>query len=91
MRAALFALAALSLALDALPANAQDGLQLYPWCAYFGNGRESCYYSSFEQCRTAISGAGGMCSQNPWYDAYGSHYSFRGGQSQRPTRRSRQR
>ncbi len=89
MRAVLFAMATLSLALVALPASAQDGLRLYPWCAYYGNGRESCYFSSFEQCRAAISGAGGMCTQNSWYEAYGSHYSFGGARSQRPTGRSR--
>ena len=81
MRSALFAMAALSLTLDALPAPAQDA-RVYPWCAYYGNGRESCYYSNFEQCRTAISGGGGMCSQNPLYG---------GGQSQQPTGRARRR
>ncbi len=70
MRAALLAMTAtvatLSCAFGSLPANAQD-YRSYPWCAYFGNGRESCYYATFEQCRLAISGGGGMCSQNPWY------------------------
>jgi hypothetical protein len=47
----------------------------YPWCAiYFGDGGTlggamSCYYTSYEQCRTTMSGVGGNCVQSPYYHA----------------------
>ncbi|MEZ5890779.1 MAG: DUF3551 domain-containing protein [Xanthobacteraceae bacterium] len=71
-------------ALDAAPARA-EGYQVYPWCAYYNtnSGGSNCYFSTFEQCQAAISGVGGMCSQNPWYTAYGSHYSFGGARTGR--------
>lgn len=84
MRAALLlAGTALTVALSGLPANAQQGgYRLYPWCAYYGGGGRgggtNCYFSTWEQCRQAISGNGGMCSVNPFYEAYGSWYSFGG-------------
>jgi hypothetical protein len=37
----------------------------YPWCAkYFDSwmfGTTSCYFTSYEQCRTTMSGIGGVC------------------------------
>ena len=84
------AVAALTFALDAAPTSAQQGgYPLYPWCAYYGNGRTSCYFSTFERCRKAISGAGGTCTQNSWYAAYGPYYSFGGGPLPSRVRRSR--
>jgi len=47
----------------------------YPWCAiYFGDssglgGAMSCYYKSWEQCRTTMSGIGGNCVASPYYHA----------------------
>ena len=47
----------------------------YPWCAvYFGDssglgGAMSCYYTSWEQCRTTMLGIGGNCVQSPYYHA----------------------
>ena len=44
----------------------------YPWCAkYFkrGGGATSCYYTSYEQCMTTVSGIGGYCYQSPYYHA----------------------
>jgi len=54
--------------------NAQSPYS-YPWCAiYFGDsnglgGAMSCYYTSWEQCRTTMSGIGGNCVQSPYYHA----------------------
>lgn len=93
-RTALLGVAAVAAAssLNAAPATAQQGgYQLYPWCAYYGGGRgggTNCYFSTFEQCRLAISGVGGMCSENPWYAAYGSYYSFGGGPAPRRSSRT---
>jgi hypothetical protein len=77
-------------ALDAAPASAQ-GFRVYPWCAYYNTkgGATNCYFSTFEQCQAAISGNGGMCTQNPWYTAYGPYYSLGGSRSARRARRSR--
>jgi hypothetical protein len=43
----------------------------YRWCAYYsGNGGNgtNCYFTSLEQCRWAVSGVGGSCGLNPFYD-----------------------
>ena len=34
----------------------------------FGGGHTSCYFLTFEQCRASISGVGGFCRQNAFYD-----------------------
>jgi hypothetical protein len=44
----------------------------YPWCAiYLGGtgspGAMSCYYTSWEQCRTTMLGIGGNCVVSPYY------------------------
>ena len=44
----------------------------YPWCAIYGRrggGAMSCYYTSWEQCRTTMFGIGGNCVQSPYYHA----------------------
>jgi hypothetical protein len=46
----------------------------YPWCAtYLGGtglgGGMSCYYSSWEQCRTTMLGIGGNRVESPYYHA----------------------
>jgi hypothetical protein len=43
----------------------------YPWCArYFDRkgGATSCYYKSYEQCMTTLSGIGGYCYESPYYN-----------------------
>lgn len=42
----------------------------YPWCGtryIFSGGSRSCYYTSWEQCMATMSGAGGLCTQSPYY------------------------
>jgi len=44
----------------------------YPWCSLGGpknSNALSCYYTSWEQCRTTQFGIGGMCVQSPYYHA----------------------
>jgi Protein of unknown function (DUF3551) len=43
----------------------------YPWCAkYYKEGSPtSCYYTSYQQCRTTLSGIGGYCFESPYYHA----------------------
>jgi hypothetical protein len=54
--------------------NAQSSSS-YPWCAILpgagsgSGGAMSCYYTSWEQCRTSMSGIGGNCIESPYYHA----------------------
>ncbi len=47
----------------------------YPWCAIYPGdsngpgGAMSCYYTSWEQCRTTMLGIGGNCVESPYYHA----------------------
>lgn len=44
----------------------------YKWCADYGSGGEdggtNCYFMTLDQCRAAISGNGGACRPNNFYD-----------------------
>jgi hypothetical protein len=42
----------------------------YPWCSRQnarGSAATSCYFTSYQQCMTTISGIGGYCYQSPYY------------------------
>jgi hypothetical protein len=67
---ALFAIAAALLG-EAQVSNAQSPYS-YPWCAISGGkdaGARSCYYMSWQQCMTTLSGIGGNCVESPYYHA----------------------
>jgi hypothetical protein len=58
-----------------LVALAIDGTQTrvqadpYRWCAMYGaRGATNCYFVSLDQCRAALSGMGGFCQPNNFYD-----------------------
>ena len=43
----------------------------YRWCAVYGNTDDNgtnCYFVTIEQCRAAVSGNGGFCAPNNFYD-----------------------
>jgi hypothetical protein len=45
----------------------------YRWCADYsggglGGGGTNCGFVTLEQCRATVSGIGGFCSPNPFYD-----------------------
>jgi len=43
----------------------------YRWCAQYSGGRgggTNCGFVTWEQCQATISGVGGFCSPNPFYD-----------------------
>ena len=44
----------------------------YRWCADYtvmgGIGARNCYFMTIEQCRATVSGVGGLCVLNPFYD-----------------------
>jgi hypothetical protein len=44
----------------------------YPWCAIYnvGDAAYSCYFLTFEQCQKSISGIGGICRPNMFYDGH---------------------
>jgi hypothetical protein len=65
-----YALAALALvaasSLSSVPAKADQ----YRWCAEYGvgNGGVNCGFVTLAQCHAAISGNGGWCRPNAFYD-----------------------
>jgi hypothetical protein len=66
-----------AVAATATPAAAAE----YPWCAvYRVGGGTNCGYTSFQQCRATVSGNGGFCEPNPFYQG-----------SQQPAARKRKR
>jgi hypothetical protein len=44
----------------------------YRWCAEYGGGRDgggsNCWFVTLEQCRAAVSGNGGFCRVNFYFD-----------------------
>jgi hypothetical protein len=44
----------------------------YRWCAEYAGGQNgggtNCWFVTYEQCRAAISGNGGFCRVNTFYD-----------------------
>jgi hypothetical protein len=65
------ALIAAALAADTVPAAAQSPAS-YPWCARIpktDGDVTSCYFASYRQCMTTLSGIGGYCYQSPYYHA----------------------
>jgi hypothetical protein len=45
----------------------------YKWCALYsgggrGGGAQNCYFVTLEQCKMAVSGVGGFCTPNQFYD-----------------------
>jgi Protein of unknown function (DUF3551) len=43
----------------------------YPWCAILGGSTDlstGCYYMTLQQCQASISGNGGFCTHNNFYD-----------------------
>jgi hypothetical protein len=65
MRLVLAALAFMGIAWLAQPVQADP----YRYCAVYGgnDGRESCYFRTFQECLASIQGNGGFCNNNPWY------------------------
>ena len=66
MRIAIVLLTPLILASAIQPAKADP----YRWCAQYGgrSGATNCYFVTYEQCQAALSGNGGFCNPNAFYD-----------------------
>jgi hypothetical protein len=74
MRLRTLALVALSApaVLTASPAHAYDmPYDPYRWCAVYsgdGGGGTNCGFLTIEQCRATVSGIGGFCAPNQFYN-----------------------
>ncbi|MEH2512373.1 hypothetical protein V1291_003727 [Nitrobacteraceae bacterium AZCC 1564] len=60
------------IAIGSIPASAG------PFCATYSDGGSyrSCGYPTYASCLRTISGAGGMCVVNPYFDSYGYESSY---------------
>lgn len=71
----LTALVALPIVLSQVPANALP-YDPYPWCAEYsagnGGGGTNCGFLTIEQCRATVSGIGGFCVPNQFYNPEGA-------------------
>lgn len=85
MRLPSILLAALIAAVTLTPAAAQAPpfpYDPYPWCAVYGGrggGGTNCGFLTWQQCMATVSGIGGFCEPNQFYNPRGP--------SQRPRRR----
>ena len=74
MRLAILTLAALaaSAILTSSPVPAYEmPYDPYPWCAVYsgdGGGGTNCGFLTIEQCRATVSGIGGFCAPNQFYN-----------------------
>jgi hypothetical protein len=62
------AIATLTLATSVKPSEA---LIIYQWCAHYGRnlgGAASCGFVTYAQCMASVSGNGGFCAENPWWE-----------------------
>src|SRR5262245_53738112 len=71
IRTTVFAMLALSTAVLAqTPASALP-YDPYPWCAVYGGrmgGASNCGFSTWNQCMATVSGIGGFCAPNQFYN-----------------------
>lgn len=62
-------LAAAAVAIVGLTTTAARAEIEYPYCGYAREGAGGCTFSTIDQCRAFVSGAGGGCHSNPRYTA----------------------
>jgi len=63
--ATMFAVTAVAVLANA-PASAQRYTN-YPFCAVYSLRTETCAFMTFAQCQMTVSGRGGYCTANPYY------------------------
>jgi Protein of unknown function (DUF3551) len=74
MRLVSFLLAAFTLTAALMPSRAGAYVMPfdpYPWCAVYsgdGAGGTNCGFLTIEQCRATVSGIGGFCAPNQFYN-----------------------
>ena len=67
----MFVIAVVAAGLTSQPSHADP----YRWCAEYGGrggGGTNCYFVNLQQCRAAVSGTGGFCRRNTFYDGRSS-------------------
>jgi Protein of unknown function (DUF3551) len=67
-----FSILAIPAALTISTARAYDP---YPWCAVYGvsmSGSSNCGLTTWQQCMATVSGIGGSCEPNQFYNPRGS-------------------
>jgi hypothetical protein len=67
MRLAVLTLVALVVGFAQAPAKADP----YQWCAVYGvddGGFTNCYFLTLQQCQASVSGVGGFCARNNFFD-----------------------
>lgn len=60
----------------------------YPWCAVYGgsmSGSSNCGFKTWQQCMATVSGVGGSCEPNQFYNPQGSR---KRGRTSRPDQRA---
>ena len=66
----LYAAVVLACAWTAIPVTPAAAAIEYPWCAQYtgrGGGGRNCGFSSYGQCMATVSGIGGFCERNQFY------------------------
>jgi len=68
----LWLLAVATLAATVFTPAASSAIE-YPWCAQYGGnfGGENCGFTTYQQCMATVSGIGGFCVRNPFYEEPG--------------------
>ena len=78
MRSQMFSLVLVSFAfMGATELASAQSPYSYPWCSRQGSKDSfttSCYFTSYQQCMTTLSGIGGWCYQSPYYHASPTAY-----------------
>jgi hypothetical protein len=73
MRSRIFSLVVVCAALmGAIELASAQSPTSYPWCSRQSakeGAATSCYFASYQQCMTTISGIGGYCYESPYYNA----------------------
>jgi len=71
-----FAILAIQLALMISTTRAYEmPYDPYPWCAVYGgsmSGSSNCGFTTWQQCMATVSGIGGSCEPNQFYNPRGS-------------------
>jgi hypothetical protein len=73
MRIRMIMLATLALSSTVLVQGPASALPYdpYPWCAVYGGrfgGASNCGFSTWNQCMATVSGIGGFCQRNSFYN-----------------------
>jgi len=74
MRKSLYLIGAAALTALTLASGVKssEALTIYPWCANYGGrtsgGAPNCGFVTYAQCMATLSGNGGYCGVNPWWE-----------------------